>query len=90
MVQFVLNKNKLINNPQIISRGFIYVNNSTELVNEIQKKAIDSFKAYTANHQKINMTSLKKHISNDLTSFIYDLTERKPLIIPIIMEIDKK
>lgn len=87
---FVLNKNKLINNPQIISRGFIYVNNSTELVNEIQKKAIDSFKTYTSSHQKINLTSLKKHISNDLTSFIYDLTERKPLIIPIIMEIDKK
>lgn len=85
---FVIKNNKLINNPQIISRGFIYMKNSEQLINSIQKKAIDSFKEFANNHKKFNSSVLKKYISNELSSLIFDLTERKPIIIPIIMELN--
>lgn len=87
---FVLKNNRLVNNPQIISRGFIYMKNSEQLINAIQQKAIDSFKKYSNSHHYLNIISLKKQISNDLSSLIFELTERKPIIIPIIMEIDYK
>lgn len=85
---FVIKHNKLINNPQIISRGFIYMKNSEQLINTIQKKAIEAFKEFANNHKKFNSAVLKKYISNELSSLIFDLTERKPIIIPIIMELD--
>ena len=86
---FVLRHNKLISNPQIISRGFIYMKNSEQLINQIQQKAIDSFKSYSNTHKNFNSTVLQKHISTELSTLIYELTERKPIIIPIIMDLDK-
>ena len=85
---FVIKNYKLINNPQIISRGFIYMKNSEQLINTIQKKAIGAFKEFAGNHKKFNISVLKKYISNELSSLIYELTERKPIIIPIIMDLD--
>lgn len=86
---FVLKNNKLINTPQIISRGFIYMKNSEQLINTIQLKAIDAYKEYSLHHKKYNPTVLKKQITNELSTLIFELTERKPIIIPIIMEISK-
>ena len=54
----------------------------------VQKKAIEAFKEFANNHKKFNSAVLKKYISNELSSLIFDLTERKPIIIPIIMELD--
>ena len=85
---FAIKNNKLINNPQIISRGFIYMKNSEQLINTIQKKAVDAYKEFASNHKRFNSSVLKKYISNELSSLIYELTERKPIIIPIIMELD--
>ena len=85
---YVIKNNKLINNPQIISRGFIYMKNSEQLINTIQKKAVDAYKEFASNHKRFNTSVLKKYISNELSSLIYELTERKPIIIPIIMELD--
>ena len=87
---FAIKNKKLVNNPQILSRGFIYMKNSEKLINLIQQKAIDAFKEYASTHTKFNMTSLKKHISYELSTLIYELTERKPIIIPIIMDIDNR
>ena len=85
----VLKNNKLISNPESISRGFIYMKNSEHLINQIQQKAISAFKDYSKTHKRYNPVVLKKYISNELSTLIYELTERKPIIIPIIMELDK-
>ena len=85
----VIKNNKLINNPEIISRGFIYMKKSEQLINQIQYKALETFKEYAKTHKKYNPVVLKKYISNELSTLIYNLTERKPIIIPIIMELDR-
>lgn len=73
--------------PVIVSRGFIYMKQSEELINVIQKKADETMDKYLKTHKVHNFTSVKGFISNELSNFIYELTERKPIIIPIIMEI---
>ncbi len=88
-IVYTVKHNRLINNPKILSRGFIYMNNSKELIDDIMNQAIKGFKEYVNNHKILNSQSLVKYITNDITNFIYNRTERKPLVIPIIMRVDK-
>ncbi len=84
---FTVNKTKQIAKPTIVSRGFIYMKDSEALVNNIALKAEETLNKYLATHKVPNYTSVKGFISNELSAYIYDLTERKPIIIPIIMEV---
>ena len=84
---FTVKDGKQLVKPEIVSRGFIYMKDSEKLVNNISQKAFDTFNKYLSTHKVPNYTSVKGFISNELSSFIYDLTERKPIIIPIIMDI---
>lgn len=85
-VVFTIQENKQITKPVILSRGFIYMKQSETLVNNIQNKAEEIMDKYLKIHKIINMNNLKNYISLELSAHIYDLTERKPIIIPIIME----
>ncbi len=83
---FTIQGNTQITKPTILSRGFIYMKNSEDLVNNIQNKALDVMDKYLKSHKTINMLGLKNFINSELATYIYELTERKPIIIPIIME----
>lgn len=76
----------IIAGPDIISRGFVYVRESEDLmdrVREITKNAI-----VKCEDKKRNDWSAKKGIiKDDLRDFLYERTKRKPMILPIIMEI---
>lgn len=76
----------IIAGPDIISRGFVYVRESEDLmdkVREITKNAI-----LKCEDKKRNDWSAKKGvIKDDLRDFLYERTKRKPMILPIIMEI---
>lgn len=85
---FTVHKHKQIADPAIVSRGFIYMKNSEQLVSNIQNKAKATLDRYLKTHKVPNYTSVKGFISNELSNFIYELTERKPIIIPIIMEVE--
>lgn len=73
--------------PVIVSRGFIYMKQSEELIAVIQKRAESTMNKYLKTHKVPNFTSVKGFISNEMNNFIYELTERKPIIIPLIMEV---
>ena len=87
-IVFTIKNNTQVADPVIISRGFIYMKQSEELISVIQKRADLTMDKYLKTHKVPNFTSVKGFISNELNNFIYELTERKPIIIPIIMEID--
>src|SRR5690554_2791152 len=82
---FSSKNNKLNKVPNIISRGFIYVKGSTELMEEIQKKSQDLYETYYRSTKRFNQNHLANYISNALTDFIYEKTEKKPMIVPIFM-----
>ncbi|ENQ3076977.1 ribonuclease J [Bacillus cereus] len=77
---------KMISDPDIISRGFVYVRDSEDFL-----KGINQLVTTTVNNIQrtniINWNVLKKHIREALGRFLYEQTKRKPMILPIIIEV---
>jgi ribonuclease J len=77
---------KVIAGPDIISRGFVYVRESEDLMEdarEIVRKALDR----CLQNQIREWSALKSGIKEELREYLYQKTKRKPMILPIIMEI---
>lgn len=77
---------RLLTSPDIISRGFIYLRDSEELMGMIRQylkqKVTRSFAG-----KKIDMDVIKKEIKDEITHILYDQTRRTPIVIPVINEI---
>jgi beta-CASP RNase J family ribonuclease len=76
----------VIAGPDIITRGFVYVKESEKLINEARDIVRDELEKCMEN----NITEwvvIKSSIKNALGKFLYEKTKRRPLILPIIMEI---
>ncbi len=77
---------QLMSGPDVISRGFVYVKESENLmdmVKEITKNAL----AKCEDKRKNDWASRKSIIKDNLRDFLYEKTKRKPMILPIIMEV---
>lgn len=76
---------RLLTSPDIISRGFIYLRDSEELMSLIRQylkqKAARSFSG------KYDLDVIKKEIKDEVTHILYDQTRRTPIVIPVINEI---
>lgn len=77
---------RLLTSPDIISRGFIYLRDSEELMNVIRgylkQKVARSFGG-----KRIDLDQIKKEIKDEVTHLLYDQTRRTPIVIPVINEI---
>jgi ribonuclease J len=78
---------KLLNSPDIISRGFIYMRENKKLVEQIRMKIKAVFNDSRAPKGEANDSYLKDKVRNDLGQFIYNKTERRPMILPVIIEV---
>ena len=76
----------LIAAPDILTRGFIYVKESEELMRELKDVVIDTFEEYAAENVN-DLTALKSAIKADLSSHLYKKTKRNPMILSVITEI---
>ena len=78
---------KLLSKPNIVTRGFIQVNENEELIRMIEIKSslliTDKLKEQTT------FTDLKSFLQTNINSYIIELTGRKPIILPIILDIKK-
>ena len=88
IVNIDMNENKLLGNPSITTRGFVLVNDNLELLKELEQIAAISVNKKL--DKQINFTEIKNEIITDLTPYIYDTTGRKPIILPVIMDIKKE
>ncbi|MDD4569585.1 MAG: ribonuclease J [Tepidanaerobacteraceae bacterium] len=73
----------IITGPDVISRGFVYVRESEEFLQEVRIRAKDAL----INCNGKNWSAKKNAIKDALRQYVYQKTERKPMILPIIMEI---
>lgn len=76
----------IIAGPDIISRGFVYVRESEKLIENIR----DIVKEVLRDCEEDGITdwsTLKSNIKDNLRNFLYEKTKRRPMILPIIMEI---
>ncbi len=77
---------KMLIEPNITTRGFVIVNDNQELIKQIQNKT----SIITLNELEkstFNLTDLKNRIILDLNSYIIELTGRRPIIIPMILNV---
>ena len=77
----------LLSDLEIISRGFIYVREAEELMEEVRAVAFDSIMTILERRERVDRTKLKRRLQDDLTKFLYSRTHRKPMILPIIMNV---
>ncbi len=76
----------VITGPDIITRGFIYVKESEELMEELQAVAMEAIERCQRKRSR-DWTAIKSAIKNDLSGYLYKTTKRNPMILPVIMEI---
>jgi ribonuclease J len=77
---------KLKKTPDIVSRGFIYMNESEEIVEETTKLAGDAYRKITQKNAGASRQDIKKYIQQTLDKYTRQKLERRPLIIPLIIE----
>ncbi|NLV76309.1 MAG: ribonuclease J [Tissierellia bacterium] len=77
---------KVIAGPDIISRGFVYVRESEDLMEEARKVVRDVLTECEKRHIT-DWATLKSNIRDALRSFLYEKIKRNPMILPIIMEV---
>lgn len=77
---------KILKNPDIISRGFIYLRENQEILEEIRRR-IRGMVGRIPSHQTIDPDYLKALIRDQIGEFLYNKTRRRPMILPVVIEI---
>lgn len=77
---------RLMTSPDIISRGFIYLRDSEELMN-LMRQYLKQKVARSFSGKRVDMDQLKKELKDEITHLLYDQTRRTPIVIPVINEI---
>ena len=86
ILQVSKNNGKLLRDPDIISRGFVYMKESTHLIYSIRNVVKKIFKSQK-NNRALDSADLKARVRDRLGSFIYKKTERRPMILPVVIEV---
>jgi ribonuclease J len=79
---------KLLIKPNVTARGFVMVNENQELMNKIENKIADIVND-NLSKSIYSYTDLKNQIIFELLPFINELTGRRPIILPVIMEVNQ-
>ncbi|KKP88571.1 MAG: RNA-metabolising metallo-beta-lactamase [Berkelbacteria bacterium GW2011_GWA2_35_9] len=77
---------QIVTSPDIISRGFIYMRDREDLVREARQHCRMLFKNHNQKYP-MQWDMVKKMIREDLSQFLFDKTQRRPMVIPVIIEV---
>ncbi len=77
----------LLSGPDIISRGFVYMREAEDLMEEVKKLATDSLLDILESPGKLDRMQIKKNVKDELAKYLYAKTKRKPMILPVIMNV---
>ncbi|GAB2319155.1 ribonuclease J [Alkalibacterium sp. s-m-22] len=77
-------KKEVLAGPDIISRGFIYMRESEELIQNAQKIAYKSIRK-SFEHNTVNEFKMRNDLIEDIKQFLFAETERRPIILPVIL-----
>ena len=77
---------RVLAGPDILSRGFVYMRESTDLISQAQKHVYHVLRNEMAKSDRPKDSEIKKAIIENLSDFLYSKTERRPMILPMIIE----
>lgn len=78
---------KVQDSPDIISRGFVYLRESKDLLYQTRKKVIQTIEKATVSGQVVNWTYIKDNVKNTVGDFLFQKTKRRPMVLPVIIEV---
>jgi len=77
---------ELLTSPDLISRGFIYMRAHEELVHKTRAEVKRLMKVYNNKHRG-SWDLIKANLRNDIGQFLYNRTQRRPMVIPVVIEV---
>lgn len=88
IVVVTMNKHtsKILAGPDVVSRGFVYVRESEELMDEARQKAKEAIEGCLS-QKNTDWGALKSAVRDQLNRYVWEKTKRRPMILPIIMEV---
>ncbi len=78
---------KPVGNIQVTSRGFIYVKENFDLVNETKKRVRKILKETTSKKTSLERKFIENSIRDDVGKFLFQKTQRRPMVLPVIIEV---
>ncbi len=83
---------KIVSGPEVVSRGFVYVKESEELIDGIKKVAVSAAEEAVRKNRKpgVDWVAIKNAVKNQISDFLQETTKRRPMILPIITEAGKE
>jgi ribonuclease J len=78
---------KVQGSPDIISRGFVYLRESKELLRETRRKVIGIINRTSSAEGTTNWTYVKSELRNKIGEFLFQKTERRPIVLPVVIEV---
>ena len=78
---------KLAAQPDIISRGFVHMKTSEDLLREIKHEVRKVVESKSAKNLEPNWAFLRNELRDQLGEFLFNRTERRPMILPVIIEV---
>ena len=79
--------NQLLAGPDIVSRGFVYVRESESLMEEARKVLTEAVEDCLTHQRNADWSKIKLVIRDTMNDFIWKRTKRRPMILPIIMDV---
>ncbi len=76
---------KVKGSPDIISRGFVYLKESKDLLTQTRKKTVGIIQHATGSGTTVNWTYVKDEIRNKIGDFLYNKTQRRPMVLPVVI-----
>ncbi len=77
----------LVSGPDVVSRGFVYVRESEELMDEVRNIAAIAINRCIDAGDVVDRMHLKNSVKDDLSRFLYSKTKRKPMVLPVIVDV---
>jgi len=78
---------RVMGSPDIISRGFVYLRESKDLLAQTRKKVIEIVDKSAGHNGAVNWTYIKDEIRNKVGDFLHTKTSRRPMILPVVIEV---
>ena len=77
---------EIVSGPDVVTRGFVYVKESEELINAAREVAVRAIEAQTDGGY-FDWNSIKASLRDEIPHLMYERTKRSPMILPVIMEV---
>jgi ribonuclease J len=79
---------ELLAGPEVISRGFVYAQNSPELIEQVRERSLLILREFAGNSSQ-DLSGLSRNIRNNITSYLQKQTGLRPMVLPVMLEAER-